>query len=82
MRELVEKEIKEALLKCCVTLDAWTSCATESYLGVTCHYVDNEYELRSFALDLKLLVESHSSEYIFSKIMEVLDDWEMYDKVY
>ena len=82
MKELVLKEIKTALSSCSLTLDGWLSDATEGYLGVTCHFIDNDFEFRSFILNLKALIESHSSEYIRSKIKEVIDEWDLTDKVF
>jgi hypothetical protein len=80
LKELIQKELKEALSKCCLTLDGWISPAVES-LGITCHYVDNEFHFRSFSLDLKLLVEAHSSDFIHSQLIDVLKDLEIEDKV-
>jgi hypothetical protein len=81
LKELIQKELKEALSKCCLTLDGWMSPAVESFLGITCHYVDNEFRFRSFSLDLKLLVEAHSSDFIHSQLIDVLKDWDIEDKV-
>ena len=81
MKDSVQNELKKALSKCCLTLDGWVSNAVESYLGVTCHFIDNEFEFRSFALDLRLIIESHLSEYIHSQINEVLQEWDIGDKV-
>ena len=74
-------EIKDGLQNCCLTLDGWVSNRTESFLGVTCHYIDKDFEFRSFALDLKLLIESHSTNYIYSQLLEVLEEWEIREKV-
>jgi hypothetical protein len=54
LKELVLKEIKTALSSCSLTLDGWFSDATEGYLGVTFHFIDNDFEFRSFVLNLKL----------------------------
>ena len=43
LNELVKKELKDALNKCCLT----PSNVFESFLGVTCHNVDSEFELQS-----------------------------------
>ncbi len=81
LKELIQKELKVALSKCCLTLDGSISPAVECFLGKTCHYVDKEFHFRSFSLDLKLLVEAHSSDYIHSQLIDVLKDREIEDKV-
>ena len=45
-----------------ITADIWTSIATESYLSVTLHYIDNNWEIKSFALGTFPLTESHTGE--------------------
>lgn len=32
-----------------LTTDAWTSIAAEAYLGVTCHFISQEWELTSYS---------------------------------
>lgn len=37
--EKLRNELKKATSKISLTTDAWTSLVTESYLGVTCHFI-------------------------------------------
>ena len=43
-----------------ITCDAWTSIAMDSYLSLTVHFVNREWELESFLLDLISLPVSHT----------------------
>ena len=36
-----------------LTGDHWTSVSNDNYLGVTAHFIDNVWKLRSFALEVK-----------------------------
>ena len=50
------KEIKAAVGNVSIiTTDCWTSHATESYMTVTAHFVNNEYELKSYILQTREL---------------------------
>ena len=64
-----------------ITLDGWVSKATESFLGVTCHYVDLDFYLRNLVLTLKYLDDKHTIQFIHDNIKQVLSDWKLDDKV-
>uniref|UniRef100_A0A671UN90 HAT C-terminal dimerisation domain-containing protein n=2 Tax=Sparus aurata TaxID=8175 RepID=A0A671UN90_SPAAU len=46
--------------KIALTADAWTSVATEAYLGITCHFISDDWELTSFCLTTMPLEERHT----------------------
>ena len=81
LKELVKKELKDGLTDCSLTLDAWVSDATEGYLGVTCHFIDNDFQFRSFILSHKPMMDSHTSQYIHSKLEEVIEEWVLSEHV-
>ncbi|RNA15566.1 zinc finger BED domain-containing 1-like [Brachionus plicatilis] len=49
-----------------VTPDCWTSPANDPYMGLTCHYIDNDDQLQKIPIALKYVPESHSSENLAS----------------
>ena len=58
-----------------ITADIWTSIATESYLSVTLYYIDNNWEMKSFALGTFPLTESHTGESIECWIKDLLKEF-------
>ena len=58
-----------------ITADIWTSKARESYLSVTLHYIDNNWEMTSFALGTFPLTESHTGESIQCWIKDLLKEF-------
>jgi len=66
---------------CGITTDCWSSNANHSYMGVTIHFVDDEYKFRSVEVALKYLIESHTSQYLKDQIMEVLTRFGIENKV-
>ena len=46
----------------CITTDSWTSRGIESYLSLTAHYLDNNFELQSSLLGCFVFNEKHSAE--------------------
>lgn len=47
-------------LRVAITCDAWTSRATVSYVTVTAHYVNSEWKLISYVLQLRAMDDSHT----------------------
>ncbi|XP_050066428.1 E3 SUMO-protein ligase ZBED1-like [Aphis gossypii] len=64
----------------CITVDFWTSLANHSYLGVTCHYLENWY-LRTRVLETVEVPESHTSINIVNNLKSILKFWNIENKV-
>ena len=80
VKNLVQQELKNAV-KCSISTDSWTSIATESFLGVTCHYVTKMFKFKSLILCLQYLNDDHNSQFIFGSLNEILDSWSVGEKV-
>ncbi|XP_072768749.1 E3 SUMO-protein ligase ZBED1-like [Nerophis lumbriciformis] len=73
----VKAILKNVKGKLTLTTDAWTSMATEAYLGVTIHFVNDEWELASINLTTMPLNEKHTAENIASWIEDVVNKFEI-----
>jgi hypothetical protein len=69
-KRLALKSAQEAV-SFSVTFDGWTCRDNASYLGLTMHWIDNGFHLRSLVLGLEELKERHTGEYL----SEVLCRW-------
>ncbi|CAJ0759489.1 2904_t:CDS:2, partial [Entrophospora sp. SA101] len=59
--------------KILLTLDIWTSENSHtSFLGVTCHYINDEWKLKHFLLDIIPFHESHSAENMVNAVKILL----------
>ena len=81
----VKKKV-EALLSttqyCLITTDIWTAkYQTQGYLSLTCHFIDNEWTLRSIVLTTVTLTTDHSGDDISDTLSELMDQWNITDKV-
>ncbi|KAK3108196.1 hypothetical protein FSP39_002934 [Pinctada imbricata] len=77
--EITEKIMNE-LKKCgnaAITHDGWTSIAQESYQTITCHYINEEWELKSVVLETKKITGSHTGEAIAESIKETVTKWSL-----
>ncbi|XP_063324202.1 E3 SUMO-protein ligase ZBED1-like [Pelmatolapia mariae] len=60
-----------------LTADVWTSRATEAYLGVSCHFLSEDWKMKSFILDTMPLEERHTGANIVTWMEEVLTKFEI-----
>ncbi|CAM4651471.1 unnamed protein product [Leuciscus chuanchicus] len=74
--EDLKKDLQKRSSKISLTTDAWTSIATETYLGVTCHYINDNWEMVSFVLCTKPLEDRHTAENIARWIEEVAEKFD------
>lgn len=57
----VKSELKNTKSKITLTTDALTSTATGAFLGVTCHFINQDWELTSYSLTTMPLEECHTA---------------------
>jgi len=58
-----------------LTTDCWTSCATQSFTGITIHFITNKFHLKSYALTNKELPVNHDAENLAAALEKVLEEW-------
>ena len=64
-----------------LTCDGWTSRATQSFLTVTCHFVNKNWELSSKILQTDHFEGSHTGQKIGFELKSVMTDWGISEKV-
>ncbi|XP_073721603.1 E3 SUMO-protein ligase ZBED1-like [Misgurnus anguillicaudatus] len=75
-RALMEHELSAAP-SVSLTTDGWTSRATESYLTVTAHFIDSEWEMKASVLQTRPLHEQHTTTHLAEKLQEVVAEWKL-----
>jgi len=59
------------------TTDLWTSGACDPYMTFTIHFIDSNWDLRSFCLEATPLYADHTGQNIADAIVDILDNWEL-----
>lgn len=71
----VVKRTLGAIDRCAMTADVWTdTCNVKSYLGMTVHFLEGT-SMRSVALAVLPLDESHTAAYLAERIKDVCHEW-------
>ena len=64
-----------------LTTDIWTSRASEAYMSLTCHFIDKNWQIRSYILDTSHLVGSHTADVIAKTLTTVIEEWGISRKI-
>lgn len=86
--KLVERKYQEAFQnvkdainandsRIALTADIWTSIATEAFLGITCHYIAEEWKMISICLTTMPLEDRHTAANIAEWLEEVTEKFEI-----
>ena len=63
-----------------ITVDGWTSSATDSYVTFTAHYIDDEWVLQNHVLQTRVFNEAHTGNNLAILLQEVCREWKIEDK--
>lgn len=81
IRENISAHIAQIPGKIALTADMWTSKFTnDAFLGLTVHYIDQDWKLQNFLLDIIPFTQRHSGINIASSINSVLIDFNLQEK--
>ena len=76
VKSMVEKELNQATY-IALTTDAWTSRAADSYNTVTAHFIDVEWDLKSYCLGTRKMEESHTGENLSNMLTDTIKIWKL-----
>lgn len=65
----------------CITTDHWTSLKNESYIGVTGHYIDDNFKMCHVLLECIKFCGQHTASAIASELSRILTAWDINNKV-
>ncbi|CAG8638249.1 7725_t:CDS:2, partial [Cetraspora pellucida] len=75
------KQIKAQLKTCSLTCDLWTARSKNGYLGITCHFINSNYELKEIILAVKYVPYPHDAITIKTELENVINDWNLSEKL-
>jgi len=60
-----------------ITTDMWTSSANEAYMGITGHWMDNDFCLNSRCLAVRPAPGSHTADFIAAELTSMAAEWKL-----
>uniref|UniRef100_A0A3Q2CC25 HAT C-terminal dimerisation domain-containing protein n=1 Tax=Cyprinodon variegatus TaxID=28743 RepID=A0A3Q2CC25_CYPVA len=64
-----------------LTTDMWTSRATEGYLTVTSHIINEHWQMEAYVLETSSFPGQHTAENICSQLTRIVEEWGIKDKI-
>ncbi|XP_060798149.1 E3 SUMO-protein ligase ZBED1-like isoform X2 [Neoarius graeffei] len=83
MYNKIKDKVKQELFlaeRVAITTNAWTSCATNSYVTITAHHISPDWELQNHVLQTRIFNDSHTGRNIGALLKEACADWNILDK--
>ncbi len=80
-KEKVQLFLQNLPGKISFTMDIWTSPTTKSFLSITAHFLNKEWELQSIIVDFVQIYGSHTGENIKNIFISCLNDLLIQNKV-
>jgi len=77
IKELISTSCKNAA----ITTDLWTSCAKDGYLGITCHWLNDEMKLYDILICIEPIKYPHTGDHIREIIISKITSLGLNDKV-
>lgn len=78
--EQIKNELKVAKSISC-TSDCWLSIAQESYTTVTAHFIDDQWNLKSYTLITHQLNDRHTDLNLTNQLEITFNEWEINQKI-
>lgn len=70
----------QAAERVALTCDCWTSRATDSYMTITAHFIDGDWNLMSNVLQTRAVETSHTANNLRDILTEAITEWELANK--
>ena len=80
-RKEIIKKLRKVTGQFSLTSDIWTSINREAFLGLTVHYIDSDWNLCNFLLDIIPFANKHTGVNIAQEIMRVLGEFNISTKI-
>ncbi|KAF5895150.1 zinc finger BED domain-containing protein 1-like [Clarias magur] len=84
MYETTKSIVKKAVIDAVnpvLSAELWISSKKESYLTVTCHFIDDKWHLKSYTLETAHLLGEDTPEKVHEHLWRISREWELADKI-
>lgn len=65
-----------------LSAEVWSSSKEASYLTVTCHFINKNWELKSYMLDTAHLIGEHTPDNVHHQLLRISTEWEIMEKIH
>lgn len=77
LKHTLEKEATSV----CLTTDIWTSSKNDSYMGITGHYITEDFSMKTVLFQCSVFEETHTAKNLADEIFSAINEWDIKNKV-
>lgn len=81
-RNQLVQYIQENASSVSLTCDLWTSRGKQGFLGVTCHFITPNFEMKEITLAIRYMPYPYTGEAIQQVLEEIISEWKLQAKVF
>ncbi|GBC42544.2 zinc finger BED domain-containing protein 4-like [Rhizophagus irregularis DAOM 181602=DAOM 197198] len=78
----LKQYIHENAASVSLTCDLWTSRSKQGFLGVICHFITPDFEMREITLAIQYMSYPHTGEAIQHALEKIITQWELQNKLH
>ena len=82
IKVVLTKKFNEDIISYSITTDLWTAWSRSRYIGVTCSFIDNNFNICEAILAVQYVLYSHTSENICKVLRDIISNWNLTGKVF
>jgi hypothetical protein len=77
---LIQRFIEENAISVSLTTDMWTGRNRQGFLGVTCSFLDKNFDIHEIILTIEHIRYPHTAQNISDALFVILDEWGLREK--
>lgn len=80
-KEVLISKMEKEVISCSLTMDLWTAKNRSGYLGVTCSFIDDSFQLCEMTLAIQYLPYPHTANNIVELLNRIIHEWKLDGKI-
>ncbi|CAB5330942.1 unnamed protein product [Rhizophagus irregularis] len=79
IKVVLVKKFNEEIISCSITTDLWTARSRSGYIGVTCSFVNNNFDICEAILAVQYVPYPHTGDNICEVLRDIISNWNLTD---
>ncbi|XP_015434937.1 PREDICTED: zinc finger BED domain-containing protein 4-like [Dufourea novaeangliae] len=79
-RRMIQEEL-DAVSDVSITCDTWTSINVDNIISVTCHFINHDFQLKTYTLQTEKITGSHTGHALSQTLKNIFYQWNIHGKV-
>ncbi|CAH1104409.1 unnamed protein product [Psylliodes chrysocephalus] len=75
-------EVLKSAKSVSITTDGWTSINNDSFIAVTAHFIDDNFQIKSVLLEVGVCKFNHTSRHLADDLNRVVSEWGLENKIF